>query len=599
MKTVSELLESSSFTSATVLAVLAVVASTILRRARSSRLPYPPGPTGYWLVGLLNIPLKKNWQHYVELGKIYGDLIHYTRFGKHYLVVNSVEAANDILEKQARISSDRPHTPLDKLAAWGTVLYVSPKYHQIEIQQVQRFMTEITSANPGVLLDQIATAINPISPWADCYSLSQKIMFNTLYDLDLASSKEDMPRHAREVLDSNDLLFVPGWDAIKYIPFIHRFPSWFPGGHLKVLHKQIAQVLGELGAAPFNATLGLMKSNEKHSSIVGDLVISAREREDYAEELVRIQNMGLQSVIGASISNRIRSFEDSLLIQRHFYDIAAADTTMSAIATFFLAMSLYPDVQRKAQQELDSVLGPGKLPTFADRDFLPYIEAIYREVMRWHPAIPMGLPHETTAPIIYRGYYIPEGTAIYGNIWAMNRNSSVWQNPDEFIPERHLRQDGQFDHISSILAYGFGRRICVGRWMANDTLFISIAIILATPQTDLTRLVKWPEHVRLQRQKVILNQRLKVPPSIAQFSHTLDKNTATQLFKLLNKYRPETKTEKKERLTATAEGNGKKLPSTPLFLSHVHVRAPPETSEGWVPDARLTLKCTKSLVCIV
>lgn len=65
--------------------------------------------------------------------------------------------------------------------------------------------------------------------------------------------------------------------------------------------------------------------------------------------------------------------------------------------------------------------------------------------------------------------------------------------------------------------------------------------------------MKWPEYVRLQRQKVILNKRLKVPPAIAQFSHTLDKNTATQLFKLLNKYRPETVQEKKARLQAAAE----------------------------------------------
>ena len=73
------------------------------------------------------------------------------------------------------------------------------------------------------------------------------------------------------------------------------------------------------------------------------------------------------------------------------------------------------------------------------------------------------------------------------------------------------------------------------------------------PKKDLTRFVKWPEYVRLQRQKVILSQRLKVPPAIAQFSHTLDKNTATQLFKLLNKYRPETKQEKKARLDAVAQ----------------------------------------------
>ena len=90
-------------------------------------------------------------------------------------------------------------------------------------------------------------------------------------------------------------------------------------------------------------------------------------------------------------------------------------------------------------------------------------------------------------------------------------------------------------------------------------------------KTDLTRFVKWPEYVRLQRQKVILNQRLKVPPAIAQFSHTLDKNTATQLFKLLNKYRPETKQEKKARLEASAaaeEKEAQKDSKKPLFVKY-------------------------------
>ncbi|KAF8058763.1 50S ribosomal protein L30e-like protein [Lyophyllum atratum] len=72
------------------------------------------------------------------------------------------------------------------------------------------------------------------------------------------------------------------------------------------------------------------------------------------------------------------------------------------------------------------------------------------------------------------------------------------------------------------------------------------------PKWDLTRFVKWPEYVRLQRHKIILIQRLKVPPPIAQFSHTLDKNTAIQLFKFLNKYRPEDKHQKKARLQAAA-----------------------------------------------
>merc|ERR1712071_191015 len=73
------------------------------------------------------------------------------------------------------------------------------------------------------------------------------------------------------------------------------------------------------------------------------------------------------------------------------------------------------------------------------------------------------------------------------------------------------------------------------------------------PKRDLTRYVRWPKYIRLQRQKRILYQRLKVPPAINQFTQTLDKNTATQLFKLLHKYRPETKAEKKARLTKAAE----------------------------------------------
>jgi large subunit ribosomal protein L7Ae len=98
------------------------------------------------------------------------------------------------------------------------------------------------------------------------------------------------------------------------------------------------------------------------------------------------------------------------------------------------------------------------------------------------------------------------------------------------------------------------------------------------PKRDLTRFIKWPEYVRLQRQKVILSYRLKVPPAIAQFSHTLDKNTAAQLFKLLDKYRPETKQEKKVRLTAVAQASAagndtQKDTKKPIFakygLNHV------------------------------
>lgn len=93
----------------------------------------------------------------------------------------------------------------------------------------------------------------------------------------------------------------------------------------------------------------------------------------------------------------------------------------------------------------------------------------------------------------------------------------------------------------------------------------------------MTRYVKWPEYVRLQRQRSILKRRLKVPPSINQFTRTLDKNTATSLFRLFNKYQPESKVEKKQRLAVAAAAKaagqtldkGKKPLAVKYGLNHI------------------------------
>lgn len=87
---------------------------------------------------------------------------------------------------------------------------------------------------------------------------------------------------------------------------------------------------------------------------------------------------------------------------------------------FFLAMTLFPDVQRKAQEEIDRVVGSGRLPGFQDRENLPYIDAIVKEVLRWHPVAPMSLAHVTTEDDICEGYLIPKGALLLPNIWFVS-----------------------------------------------------------------------------------------------------------------------------------------------------------------------------------
>lgn len=95
---------------------------------------------------------------------------------------------------------------------------------------------------------------------------------------------------------------------------------------------------------------------------------------------------------------------------------AGADTTVSTLTTFILAMTLHPETQKRAQTELDTILGD-RLPTFADKDALPYVTAVMKEVLRWIPVLPLAVPHRTVNSDQYKGYYIPAGASVLGNTW--------------------------------------------------------------------------------------------------------------------------------------------------------------------------------------
>jgi len=148
-------------------------------------------------------------------------------------------------------------------------------------------------------------------------------------------------------------------------------------------------------------------------------------------------------------------------------------------------MIAFPEVQRRAQAELDSVIGRDRLPTFADAPRLPYVCAIVREILRWRPALPFGVPHAATKDDWYEGMFIPKGTVCMANIWHCNHDRAVFgEDADEFRPERYLNRKGELvsgaveTNQAGNVSFGFGRRICVGKDLANDSLFIDISRML-------------------------------------------------------------------------------------------------------------------------
>ena len=157
-------------------------------------------------------------------------------------------------------------------------------------------------------------------------------------------------------------------------------------------------------------------------------------------------------------------------------------------------MMAHPETQRRAQDELDLVVGRFRSPTFADAPNLPYIQAMVKEYLRWRPALPLGGPHSTTEDDWYEGMFIPKGTICFANLWQCNHDPALYgDDAADFNPGRFLDEHGRLipspveAHDDGHGAFGFGRRACVGKYMANESLFISIATVLWAARLECPR----------------------------------------------------------------------------------------------------------------
>ncbi|CAL5872702.1 uncharacterized protein PFLUO_LOCUS6969 [Penicillium psychrofluorescens] len=154
-----------------------------------------------------------------------------------------------------------------------------------------------------------------------------------------------------------------------------------------------------------------------------------------------------------------------------------SDTTVGVLEGFFLAMVLFPDVQRKAQAEMDDLFGKPTLPTAADRERLPYVNAIVKEALRWHTVAPFAIPHRTDEDDVINGFLIPKNAILLPNVWFFNNESAIYPNPREFQPERFLSSKPTLE--PGDVSFGFGRRVCPGRLVAETSIFLMIAHTLA------------------------------------------------------------------------------------------------------------------------
>ncbi|KAF7362318.1 O-methylsterigmatocystin oxidoreductase [Mycena venus] len=433
-----------------------------------SRPPFPPGPKPRFMMGnFLDIPTTMPWITYTEWGKRYGAVVHAQVFRNHILIVNSVKAATDLFERRARIYSDRPTMPMILLMEWDfnfTFMPHGEKWRQARQYRRlfhQHFRRDAVVAYRPIQLRKIHDLLRGLLSTPEDFvehikTLTAAIIMATVYGYDIKPKHDRFVYLAEESIKKLGETVHPGTFAVNTFPFLRYLPSWFPGCGFHRFARDTSELVEEMKNAPYDFVRQNMRDGVGRSSVLRELLERNDAQGGSSEQETMIKDVTAIAYAGA------------------------ADTTSSALVSFVLAMALNPEVAAKAQNEIDGVIGFGRLPGFEDRSALPYCEAVFREVMRWRPIAPLGVAHATSEDDIYEGYFIPKGTMVLPNIWAMVHDESMYPNPDQFNPERFLNADGQLNADDNILKFGFGRRTCAGRHAADAVVWATIVSVLST-----------------------------------------------------------------------------------------------------------------------
>ena len=252
--------------------------------------------------------------------------------------------------------------------------------------------------------------------------------------------------------------FVPFSWLIDIIPAVRYLPDWVPGMVYRKTSQEWKAINDAVTEVPYSFVKRQMANKVHQPSYVSGLL-----------EKINIK-AGDNSTSSLDDEDAIKSTAASL------YG-GASETTVAAVTSVVLALVMFPEVQQRAQEEIDHVVGTNRLPTFEDRENLLYVDSIVKEAWRWNPVIPLGVTHESEEDIVCGEYVVPRGSYLVANIWWFLHDPEVYSDPDIFKPERYLPPLNEND--PSQLAFGYGRRSCPGRLFADSIVYITIVQILA------------------------------------------------------------------------------------------------------------------------
>ncbi|OCH88151.1 cytochrome P450 [Obba rivulosa] len=384
------------------------------------------------------------------------------------LYLHSAEAAKDLLVKRGAVYSDRPPLVMTTEVCGyepSPLISYGDKFRRQRSLMEQALGTSVIPTYYPLLeigtcglLHRLVTSPEEYDRHILRYAGALSLL--VIYGHRVASNDDEMLNLADRTIDllANDIVSAPpkGIWAVDVFPSLKHIPEWFPFASFKRKAAVWRTQLSDFYTLPFLE----VKQKTADGTAVSSFCSMLLEEEKHltAEKEYDIK-WAANSIFTGSI-----------------------DTTSSVIHHLLLFMILHPEKFAKAKEELD-IVAKDRLPTFADRPLLPYVECILSEIFRLSCPLPLGLPHRLRKNDEYKGYIISEGSAVVANIMAMVRDETLFPDPEAFIPERY---DPTVDEATRKARdprqwiFGFGRRRCPGMHLAESSTWLAVVCILAT-----------------------------------------------------------------------------------------------------------------------
>ncbi|RGP61683.1 cytochrome p450 [Fusarium sporotrichioides] len=458
---------------ACIVLVLAFVV-VLIRYYLASRRPkdFPPGPpTVPFLGNITQVPTSKAFLKFRDMQAEYGSIIGLKIGSQNFVVLNSYKHVKALYDERGAIYSSRANAYLANEILCPNEIHILLMQYGKEWRKQRKILQSLLSVS----------VVDKLLPLQEAETT--QTMFQLLQDPD------GYYDHIRRYTTAVILASVYGQRG-----------SSFNHPNVQALYHaqdQFTALLEQGASPPVDAFPFLRAVPEFLASwkIKGRLVREEQKRlylrlvQETRDRLRRGKggDSFLKSMLDGQKKNEMDD-EHVAYLAGNLME-AGSDTTASTLLSFLLAMIRYPAEFKKAQQEVDEVCGSAKSPTARDIDRLPFIKACMYETLRWRPVAPGGVPHALTKDDTYEGYFLPKGTIVLANTWAIHNDEAEYERPHEFMPDRFMNNEygtrypideDKDSHRRTLYAFGAGRRVCPGQRLAKNSMMLNMAKIAWT-----------------------------------------------------------------------------------------------------------------------